>query len=326
MNMGLPMFQFAVLAAAVFAVMGAALSAIAYPLLRKIVLGLNPTRRTRVLVAWSMAPLGLSGMLTLLCILPLGLSLIGCTGDGHTHFCVAHPHMILDKHLLWKFSMVLALLMISTLGTQLYGWWRAHRLLDSLAAVSYYDGQRGVWVMDCNVPLALTAGLSRPEVYISSYLIASLPSDMLEVVVAHERAHVRRRDGMIQFVAHISSLLHFPWARRRLLADLSLACEQACDKEAAREVGDPLRVAETLLALYRLFTPSKLVPAVGALSFGSGDLVHRIEALLSAPPTQRGVSIPGPGWIVLFPLLLSAAVYAAEPVHRLVEALLGFLS
>src|SRR5438094_693631 len=90
--------------------------------------------------------------------------------------------------------------------------------------------------MDCNVPLALTAGLSRPEVYISSYLIASLPSDMLEVVVAHERAHVRRRDGMIQFVAHISSLLHFPWARRRLLADLSLACEQACDKRRFSQV------------------------------------------------------------------------------------------
>lgn len=222
--------------------------------------------------------------------------------------------------------MMLALLMASIFGTQLYLWWRAHRLLDSLATVSHYDGQRGVWVMDCNVPLALTAGLSRPEVYISSYLVVSLPSDMLGVIVAHERAHVRRRDGMVQFVAHISSLLHFPWVRRRLLADLSLACEQACDKEAAREVGDPLRVVETLLALYRLFTPSKLVLAMGALSFGSGDLGHRIEALLSASPTQRGVSIPRQVWIVLFPLLLSTAAYVAEPAHRLIEATLGFLS
>jgi Zn-dependent protease with chaperone function len=320
------MFQFAVLAAGIFAVIGALLCAIAYPLLRRIVLTLIPTRRTRVLVAWSMAPLGLSGMLTLLCILPLGLSLIGCPGEGHTHFCVAHPHVILDEHLLWKISMMLALLMVSIFGTQLCWWWRAHRLLDSLATVSHYDGQRGVWVMDCEVPLALTAGLSRPEVYISSYLVASLPSDMLGVIVAHEQAHVRRRDGIVQFVAHISSLLHFPWVRRRLLADLSLACEQACDKEAAQEVGDPLRVAETLLALYRLFTSSNFVPAMGALSFGSGDLGHRIEALLSAPPTQRGVSIPGPAWVVLFPLLLSAAAYAAEPAHRLIEATLGFLS
>ena len=180
--------------------------------------------------------------------------------------------------------------------------------------------------MDCAAPLALTAGLSRPEVYISSSLLASLPSDMLRVIVAHERAHVRRRDGLIQFVAHIVSLLHLPGIRRRLLADLSLACEQACDQEAAREVGDPLRVAETLLAVARWFTPAKCVSAVGALSFGSGDLVPRIEALLSTAPTPHGVSVPRQVWGVLFLLLLSAAGYAAEPLHRSIEALLGLLS
>lgn len=180
--------------------------------------------------------------------------------------------------------------------------------------------------MDCAVPLALSAGLSRPEVYISSSLLTSLPSDMLGIIVAHERAHVQRRDGLVQFVAHLASLLHFPWVRRRLLAQLSLACEQACDQEAAREVGDPLRVAETLLALYRAFTPTKLVPAVGALSFASGNLVPRIEALLSPPPTPHGVSLPRRTWVVPFLLLSSAAVYAAEPLHRSVEAVLGVLS
>ena len=246
-------------------------------------------------------------------------------GEGHTHFCVAHPHLILDEHLLWAVYLVLALLTVSALWTQLYGWWRTRCLLNALATVSHYDGQRGIRVMDCAAPLALAAGLSRPEVYISSSLLASLPSNMLWVIVAHERAHVRRRDGLIQFVAHIVSLLHLPGTRRRLLADLSLACEQACDQEAAQEVGDPLRVAETLLTLARWFTPAKCVPAVGALSFGSGDLVPRIEALLSTAPTPHGVSLPRQVWIALFPLLLSAAGYAAEPLHRAVEALLGLL-
>ncbi len=326
MNLGLPMLPFAVLAAAVFAVISAVLCAVAYPLLRRRVLRLSPIQRTRVLVAWSLAPLGLSGILTLLLILPLGVFLIGCAGEAHTHFCMTHPHLALDEHLLWAVYLVLALLMVSALWTQLYGWWRGHRLLQSLAIVSHYDGQRGVQVTDCEVPLALTAGLSRPEVYISSSLLASLPADMLGVIVAHERAHVRRRDGMIQFVAHLSSLLHCPWVRRWLLTDLSLACEQACDQEAAREVGDPLRVAETLVALARWFTPAKCVPAVGALSFGSGDLVARIEALLSTAPTPHSVSLPRQVWGVLFLLLLGAAGYAAEPLHRSVEALLGLLS
>ncbi|MCI0437960.1 MAG: M56 family metallopeptidase, partial [Chloroflexi bacterium] len=293
MNSGLAMAQLAVLAGAMFAVIGAVLCAVAYPLSRRRVLSLRPIQRTRVLIAWSLAPLGLSGMLTLLYVLPLGLSPRGgCMGEGHTHFCVAHPHLILDEHLLWAVYLLLALLMVCALGMQLYGWWRTRCLLDSLATVSHYDGQRDIQVMDCAAPLALTAGLSRPEVYISSSLLASLPADMLEVIVAHERAHVRRRDGLIQFVAHLSSLLHCPWVRRRLLADLSLACEQACDQEAAREVGDPLRVAETLVALARWFTPVKCVPVVGALSFGSGDLVPRIEALLSTAPTPHGGPLP----------------------------------
>jgi len=88
MNLGFPMLPFAVLAAAVFAVSSAMLCAIAYPLLRRIVLGLDPIRRTRVLVVWSMVPLGLSGLLTLLGVLPLGLSLMGCMGEGsYTLLC-----------------------------------------------------------------------------------------------------------------------------------------------------------------------------------------------------------------------------------------------
>lgn len=178
--------------------------------------------------------------------------------------------------------------------------------------------------MDCEIPLALTAGLSRPEVYISSTLVTALPSDMFGIIVAHERAHVRRRDGLLQFAAHIASLLHLPWVRRRLLADLSLACEQACDEAAAREIGDRLRVAETLVAISRLSVPATRVAALGALSFGGGNLVPRIEALLSAP-MPHGASFPLQAWIVLVPLIVSAAVYVAEPVHRWAEATLGLL-
>lgn len=122
------MVPFTVLAAAVFAVGSAVLCAIAYPLLHRHVLALSPTPRTRVLAAWSMVPLGLSGTLTLLCVLPLGLSLIGWPGQGRTHFSVAHPHLLLDERLLWKVFLVLALLMVSTLAIQVYRWWRAYRL------------------------------------------------------------------------------------------------------------------------------------------------------------------------------------------------------
>jgi Zn-dependent protease with chaperone function len=337
MNMGLPMFQFAVLAAGIFAVIGAGLCAIAYPLLRRIVLTLSPNRRARVLLVWSMAPLVLSGVLTLLCILPLGLSLVGCvdnkhiviSGDGYTHFCLAHPHLVLNAESLGLISMVLSGLLLLVMAMQSYRWWGTRRLLDVLVSTSCHERYRGVRVLECGLPLALTAGLMRPEIFISSRLLAALPAEMLVIILAHERAHVRRRDGLMQFVAHVCALLHFPWVRRTLLADLSLACEQACDEEAARGVGDRLRVAETLLAIERLFRPSDLSPTlgtIGTLSFSDANTVDRIEALLSAPKKQGCTAIPRLLSLGLLPLLFSATVFAAEPAHRLIEAILGLLA
>ena len=182
-------------------------------------------------------------------------------------------------------------------------------------------------MLDCAAPLAFTAGLSRPEVYISSSLLASLPSDMIGVVVAHERAHVRRRDGMLQFAAYLFSVLHCPWVRRRLLEDLSLTCEQACDQEAAREAGGPLRVAETLLSVYRLLVPNHSAPAQGMLPFiCGGSLIPRIEALLSRSRIEHREPVPRLALILPFSLALSIGIYAAEPIHRSIEALLTYLS
>src|SRR5690606_13505116 len=107
----------------------------------------------------------------------------------------------------------------------------------------------------------------------------------------HERAHVERRDPARLAAAALASRLHWPPVRAGILAELRLATEQVCDARAARAVGDPLRVAETLLRVERLLRGSVrgTDPALRlAAPLLDASLPARIEALLAsdATPTE----------------------------------------
>ncbi len=317
--------KLAALAVSLFGILGSGVCAIAYPLLRNRLLALDPATRAHILVAWSMAPCLIALALTGLCLLPLVLHFLGWSPTHclDSHLCLSHPHQFLNDIMAWVAFALVGLLGLSATVTQLYRLLDARRVLKALALASRYDAHRGVQVVESDWPLALTAGLWRPRVFVSSRLTASLPADMLEVVIAHERAHTRQRDSLKQLVAGVFSLMHLPQVRRCLLAELTLACEQACDEEAAQRVGDRLRVAQTLLAVERLFNlaPSSQILAITA--FASSNVIRRVEALLADPvarpyPTRRGYR-----WVAVG---LIAAILAAEPLHRLTETLLGLLT
>ncbi|MCP5113144.1 MAG: M56 family metallopeptidase, partial [bacterium] len=70
----------------------------------------------------------------------------------------------------------------------------------------------------------------------------------LRAVLAHERAHVRRRDALIGLLASLNVSLYWfhPlawWLRRRV----AVLAEQASDDAAIRETGDARRYAEVVL-------------------------------------------------------------------------------
>jgi Zn-dependent protease with chaperone function len=329
MTEAVDVLKFVALAPIFFGIIGSGVCTIAYPLLRGRLAALAPVIRARTLVAWSMAPCLMALTFTGFCFLPLLLNLLGwspaqCSQDSlsHPHFCSGHPHLLLDDRLAWGAFALGGGLMLFAAVAQLYRWLDARRALSALAITSRYDASRGVHIVASHVPFALTAGLWRPEIYLSLRLVASLPADMLEVVIAHEQAHARRRDGLRQLLAGLLSLMHLPWIRRRLLADLALACEEACDEVAARHVGDRLHVAHTLLTVARLFSGALPGQALAA-SFADGHVVERVESLLAdhanRPYSRR------PQYLILT-LGLIAVIWAAEPLHHLTEILLRLLA
>jgi len=173
----------------------------------------------------------------------------------------------------------------------------------------------GVQLVAGETPIALTSGLYKPKIWIARTLFDALDETDRAVVLAHERAHVARRDPARFLAAFLASALHFPRIRADLLEALQLATEQSCDAVAAERAGvDGLRVAETLLRVERLMQRApRRVSLTAALVDTS--LPARIEALvaLAAPTPNSERSLRWPWLVALGALLL------ASPVHHLAE-------
>jgi beta-lactamase regulating signal transducer with metallopeptidase domain len=192
-----------------------------------------------------------------------------------------------------------------------------------LTRASHLDSSRNIWIVESEWPLALASGIPHARVFISSKLVHSLSPPQLTAVLAHERAHLHRHDPTRYFMARIMSYLHVSWLRQKLLEDLSLAVEQSCDEEAAKEVGDRLLVADTIVQVERLL--NKQFPSMPALlpSFMGSHVVVRVESLLASPREQ--VPVHQIMSHVCVGLAVVALMLAAEPLHQLTEAVLGLL-
>lgn len=282
---------------------------------------LPPARRSWALLVASAAPL-LAGLgFTALCFAPKALSLAGdhCTthGGDHAHFCFSHLPDSAGSPLAWLVVLTLVAVVGARAASLLVEAVRARRSVALLLSGAREDAD--VHVVPATTPIALSTGLLRQRVVISSALIATLPAPLLAAVVAHERAHSRRRDVLRAFVASLLATAHLPTLRRRLLTSLDLAAELASDAEAAAVVGDRLLVARALLAVERLAHATPAHAALGA-PLGGSAVPRRVEALLSPEPAVgRTLS-----WIFA-PLLLAAALLA-DPLHHAAETLFGFIA
>ena len=153
------------------------------------------------------------------------------------------------------------------------------------------------------VPTAI--GWLRPVILLPLGVLTNLTLQQLEAILAHELAHIRRHDYLVNMLqAVIETLLFYHpavwWVSRQIRQER----EQCCDDLAVAACGDAMGYARALFALeeFRAATPSLATAANG------GSLSQRIERLV-------GVATPShprlPGWLVgIFLLSLSVVVGA----------------
>jgi Zn-dependent protease with chaperone function len=237
------------------------------------------------------APSALPALLVALCFEPGLLAAAGIASDhcarhpDHLHLCLIHASAPLTQA-----GVILLLLgsgLVSALVIpELIGLVRTRRWLARLPRRGQGPAP-DIEIFDSAAPFAFAAGLRRPRVLLAASLVEALPASQLAAVVEHERAHARRRDALARLAARLLSFAHLPRLRRRLLRELAIASEQACDAEAGRRVGDRLQVAEAILAVERLL--SAAAPArAGLAGFEGPSVARRVEALLAPePPAPR---------------------------------------
>jgi uncharacterized protein (TIGR03435 family) len=172
------------------------------------------------------------------------------------------------------------------------------------------------------ITVPLTAGWVRPAIL--------LPLEWrdwdrvkLNAVLAHEGAHVRRRDGLIAAIAGINRCIFWfhPlawWLERRLALLAELACDEAC----VVETGDPEQYAILLLEMTRVVDESRGRLRGHALAMAaSSHIGKRVRAvLMEGHRFSKGVTRLGWAAIVLggIPLIWSAgAITLDHQVPRL---------
>jgi hypothetical protein len=321
----LGLLQLTFLTAAAFAVISSLFFGWLYRTLRGGLLRLSPAERARWLFAWAAAPSVLGPLLTAVCFLPSLLELAApgflpdhclAHNDHHAHLCLLHPPLGPGDLLGWIVLGTAGIAVAMSVCRFALRLRRSHAALERLAAAARMDPAEGVlWVAGTS-PFALLAGLLRPRLIISEALREQLPPGLLRAVVLHERAHGRRRDVLRLALAAALSMLHLPTMRRTLLQDLRLACEQAADAEAARVVGDPLCIADAILAVERLAHrgPPELMLAS---AFGGRQLAERIQELVSPSRGRTSLRVR-----VVLAAALVLLVLGAEPLHHLAETVL----
>lgn len=326
-----PLLRLALLSATTVVLSGgvaALVASLAYPRRRSSLAALPADARSRRVLLWASLPWAASGALLLLCFVPsfwslLGLAVDHCPlhDDGHVHLCLAHapqhPVAPLEWALLAAAALGVGAVALRVLAAQVATW----RAVSALLRVSGDEARVGGLIWSA-APLSVTAGLIRPLVLVSTGLRSRLAPRHLEAVLAHERAHARRRDPLRLMAVALLGAAYAPGVRRLLLSDAALACEEAADEEAARVVGDRTVVAEAIVAVERLLGSQAHDLGLAVGMAGCAAEV-RVEALLQDPIPAEAAA---PHLRALWAALAAGALLAAHEIHHLTETVLDLIA
>lgn len=139
----------------------------------------------------------------------------------------------------------------------------------------------------------ITAGWLKPVVLVPASVITGMPAAFLEALLAHEIAHIKRADYLVNLLQRVAEALLFfhPsvwWLSRRIRIER----ERIADEMAVALIGNAHQLAHALNALSRMPAP-EVSPSL-AQRANDGELADRIRRLLrpATPPLRRTLAAP----------------------------------
>jgi Zn-dependent protease with chaperone function len=189
------------------------------------------------------------------------------------------------------------------------------RLLESLCLVANYPHE---------VKLTTSASLASPvalpghEICVPQAVVTDLGREHQRGVLAHELAHLIRRDplwlGLAQVMERVFFLQPLTWLARR---ELQVTAEYLCDDWAARQVGNGLPLARCLLTVAEWIADATGPVPEPAMAARGSHLLRRVERLVRGEGLLRDrgqrVGLAAGTVLVLATAVAVPAVIAGEP-------------
>jgi HEAT repeat protein/beta-lactamase regulating signal transducer with metallopeptidase domain len=131
------------------------------------------------------------------------------------------------------------------------------------------------------VKVPMVIGWLRPVILLPAGALIGLSPQQLEAIIAHELAHIRRHDYLINLLqAVVETLLFYHpavwWVSRKIRQER----EHCCDDLAVAACGDALTYARALLEMEQLRAAEPQL----AVAANGGLLMNRIQRLVGAQP------------------------------------------
>ncbi|MDP2726804.1 MAG: M56 family metallopeptidase, partial [Dehalococcoidia bacterium] len=199
---------------------------------------------------------------------------------------------------------------------------RVFRALDRLVPLMHTPYPE-VAVADTAYLLPCTLGARRPVILLPPEMVEESSDEVLEAVLAHELAHIKRRDNIFHWAfVVLRDLLFFNPAAHFVFSKIMLAKEKACDSIAARVIEKPAALGQAIYEAASLAVTRKLAPLPGNLSgltgpfSRTGNARQRIISL-KHPEAEASrtspISIAILAFWVLIALLLNIFIRAPYP-------------
>lgn len=134
------------------------------------------------------------------------------------------------------------------------------------------------------VKMPMTIGHLKPVILFPLGLVTGLPRDQVEALLAHELAHISRRDYLVNIVQNLVDIIFFyhpgvRWISSHVRAER----ENCCDDIAVSVSGDSLNFAKALTNIQVTGHGLKHIEPAVAASGKRYGLLARVKRLLSPP-------------------------------------------
>jgi Zn-dependent protease with chaperone function len=202
---------------------------------------------------------------------------------------------------------------VAMLSLRLFGGWLLTQLLARRGVSKVADGveeaaremarrlrlrQQFAVLESAAVTVPTLVGWVKPVVLLPAAALAGLTPLQLQAVIAHELAHIRRHDYLVNLLqTFVETLLFYHPAVWWVSSEIRAEREHCCDDLAVDVCGDRLVYVSALAEL------TSMERRVFALAATDGSLVARVRRILGRPSETRRELPPSWGILVLLVLI-----------------------